>query len=399
MQAQVADVEVAHLVVVAEAVGLAHHRDVNAGLLERLDVFDRDEGDAAPVGLLLGDEAAGVHAVGEAVEAVEVPVADGAAQAEAAVLVVFFFAFLIGVVARRGFGRPGLADDPVEEARQLVGPHPQELDVHLGHVDGDDRQAAILFGWQHHAAAGEVIGRRDGRGAQRQARFGVEPGIAAGRQAGGHLHHVAGLGLDVREEQQARVVAHRPGALDPLAAVGGDVLGVGAGRGGGCGVGALVVAILAGFVAAAAEHLAVPRRHLEDFDLAVVGVAGVEGQAEGEGEGRGAVEITARQLDEAEGAAAVVGLIAGAGAREKVEPGGHGNGQRDQNGNQGKAPAGGGDHGRLPFGRAPPGAGLHDVRFTRQSTRLRPPVAGMKATSAAGGDACGHRLRGSAGDV
>ena len=31
-----------------------------------------------------GDEAAGVHAVGEAVEAVEVPVADGAAQAEAA---------------------------------------------------------------------------------------------------------------------------------------------------------------------------------------------------------------------------------------------------------------------------------------------------------------------------
>ena len=367
VQAQVADVEVAHLVVVAEAVGLAHHGDVDAGLLEFLDVLDRDEGDAAPVGLLLGDEAAGVDAVGEAVQAVELPVADGAAQAQAAVLVIVAVvpgvAVVVALAVRCGLPGSGRADHAVEEARQLVGPHAQELDVHLGHIDGDHRQAAVLLGGQHHAAAGEVVGRRDGGGADRKARLGVEPGVVPGRQPGGHLDHVAGLGLHVGEEQQARVVAHRPGAFDPLATLGVDILGFAAGYG----RGVLARVLIAFALVAGGEHLALPGRHLEHLDLAVVGVARVEGLAEGQGEGGGAVEVAVGQFDQPEGAVTAAGFVARRRALEVVEPGGQGDGQRDQDGDQGKAPAGGGDHGLLPFGRAPPGADSHDVE-------IQPPI-------------------------
>jgi hypothetical protein len=45
----------------------------------------------------------------------------------------------------------------LQEGGQRLRLHAQELHVHLGRVDGDHRQAAVLAGRQHEAAAGEVV--------------------------------------------------------------------------------------------------------------------------------------------------------------------------------------------------------------------------------------------------
>ena len=196
-------------------------------LLQLLDALDRQEGDAALVALLLGEETAGINAVGHAAQPVELPAAGRALQRPAAVMPAAALILVIGVVsidaslarlARRG-------DDLVEKARQLVRFHLEKLNVHLGHVHRDHGQAAVLLLRQHHAAAGEVEGWRDRGGLYRVARLGREGSAVFRLHAGHDAHDVARLGFDVREVQQARILPQHPGTRYRGTALGLGVLG------------------------------------------------------------------------------------------------------------------------------------------------------------------------------
>ena len=80
-RAEVADVEVSRLVIVAETVGLRHHRHVDTGLAQRREGFDRDESDAAAIRFLFGEEAANESAGRQFMQLIELPTADGAFKA------------------------------------------------------------------------------------------------------------------------------------------------------------------------------------------------------------------------------------------------------------------------------------------------------------------------------
>jgi hypothetical protein len=88
VQAEIADVEVGRLVVAAETIRLRHHRHVDPGFAERRDALDRDEGDAAAIGLLFGQKAADEGAARQLVQLIEIPVADGSLEARAALVIV-----------------------------------------------------------------------------------------------------------------------------------------------------------------------------------------------------------------------------------------------------------------------------------------------------------------------
>ena len=304
VQAEVADVVIGGLVFVAEAVGLRHYRDVHAGLLERRDALDRDEGDAAAVGLLLGEEAADEGAVGHLVEAVERPAVHCALQAGAAVVpvVVLFVVTAFFTLLAWRLGCTG--DDLLEELRQLLGFDLEELDVDLGHVHRAYRQAAVLRSRQHHAFAGEVEGWGDSGGLHREALLlAGELGAALGRHAGQHAHHVAGAGLDVREEEQAGILADRPGAGDRLAVVEPGVFGFAADAGAELGirVAAVVVFVFLGIIPHARLLGAGQRRHFHHLqELADVGL-GIERQAKRQRQGGRSVELAVRGIDDLEG--------------------------------------------------------------------------------------------------
>ena len=164
MQPQVTDIEVGDLIFVAEAVGLAHHRHVNARFLELLDVFDRNEGGTAAIGLLLSDKAAAIDAVSQLVQAIQIPITHCTAQHLGTVVVVVmaFFLFIVFVAGIRLRPARGTANHLVEESRQLIRLDAQELDVHIRHVDRDHWQTAVLLGRQYHALTGKIEGRRYG---------------------------------------------------------------------------------------------------------------------------------------------------------------------------------------------------------------------------------------------
>ena len=301
MQAEVADVVIGGLVFVAEAVGLRHHRYVDAGLLERRDVFHGQEGDAAAVGFLLGDKAADEGAGGHPVDLVERPAVHRALQAGAAVVVVIIVVFAL-LARLPSLWRTG--DHLFEELRQRLRLDLEELDIDLGHIDRADRQAATLRGRQHHALAGKVEGGGNGGGLHRETLFlAGQPGTTLRRHARQHAHDVAGARLDVGEEEQAGVLADRPGAGNRLAVIDFGVFGLAADAGaeGGVVVDAVLLVALV-FVAAHARPLRTrQRRHFEHLhELADVGL-GVERQAEGKGQCGGAIQLTVRGIDDFKG--------------------------------------------------------------------------------------------------
>ncbi|CUI86903.1 Uncharacterised protein [Achromobacter aegrifaciens] len=215
VQADVADVEIRHLVFVAETAGLAHHRDVDAGFLQFLDAFDRQERDMAAVGLVVGDEAALIDAGRQRVQAVQVPVADRALQA-AVVGIAPVVIFVAAVFFFAGAGAAADAQHGVEQFRHALRRYAQELHVHFGHVHRGHGQAAILAGRQHHAAAGEIERRRHGLRVHLAIRRFRQLDAARAGQPGTHGDCVGTLRLHVGEINHAGVVAHHPVALQDL---------------------------------------------------------------------------------------------------------------------------------------------------------------------------------------
>ena len=197
VQADVADVEIADLVFIAEAAGLAHHRDVDAGLLQFLDAFDRQEGDVAAVRLVVGDEAALVNAGRQRVQAVQVPVADRALQAAVVGIAPAVFAVVVDAVIVGGRGAAAQAQHGIEQFGHAVRLDAQELHIDLGHVDRGHRQAAVLAGGQHHATAGEVERRRHGFRAHLAMRRGDQRGLLDAGQTGAQGDGVRALRLHV----------------------------------------------------------------------------------------------------------------------------------------------------------------------------------------------------------
>ena len=281
VQPKVADVEVGGLVFTAETVRLGHHGDVDAGLLECGVVLYRNEGDAALIRFLFGDKASDKGALGHVVEVVQRPGVDGTLQAGAAVIPVA----VVFVLVLAGLADLGCTGNHLfQEFGQLVGLDLEELDVHFRHVHRGDRQAAILCRGQHHALAGEVEGRSYGGGLDGKALLlASQLGARPGHQPGQHAHHVAGAGLDVGEEQQARVFAHHPGASYRLACVELGVLGLATYAGAEFGVGVGVVVFVAFLVVfAAVATLGLPRqgRHFQHLQEGAVVGLGVQWQAE-----------------------------------------------------------------------------------------------------------------------
>ena len=218
MQPDVADIEIRDLVFVSETAGLAHDRDVDAGFLQFLDAFDRQERDVAAIGLVVGDEAALVDAGRERVEPVQIPIADRALQAAVTGVAPVVFVIVATVIVFRLGGAAADAQHGFKQFGHTLGGHAQELHVHLGHVHRRDGKAAILSGRQHHAAAGEIERRRHGLRADVAMRgFGQRDLIACAGQARAHRDRVGALRLHVRKVDDARIVADNPVALDDLA--------------------------------------------------------------------------------------------------------------------------------------------------------------------------------------
>ncbi|MNS27176.1 hypothetical protein D3C72_591200 [compost metagenome] len=219
MQADVADVEIRDLVFVAEPARLAHDRDIDAGLLQFLHAFNRQEGDVAAVRLVVGDETALIDAGRQRIQAVQIPVADRAFQAAVvgiAPVVLFVVAAFIFVGGRRGVAAN--AQHRFEQFRHTVRRHAQKLHVDLGHVHGRHRQTAVLAGRQHHAAAGEIERRRHGLRIHFAIRgFSQHDLVTHAGQTRTYRDGVFALRLDVREIHHARVLAHDPAAFQDLA--------------------------------------------------------------------------------------------------------------------------------------------------------------------------------------
>ena len=161
VQTDVADVEIGGLIIAGKAARHVHHRDIHARLAQFLDVLDRQEAHVPAVALVVGLEAAQIDAGRQVLQLVDVPAGGAAAQVDGAAVVVLAFVFPFALALRRILvGAAADAIHLVEEGRQLGRLDAQELHVDFGRVDGDDRQAAVLPGRQHGAAAGEEERRR-----------------------------------------------------------------------------------------------------------------------------------------------------------------------------------------------------------------------------------------------
>ena len=209
VQADFGDVEVGHLVVPAEAAGRVHDGDVDAGLLQLLDLLHRQEADVAAIRSLVGGKAAQVDALGRLAQLlVELPARDGALEAPVAAVAVPLAVDLAFLVDARAALAP--ARHLFQEGRQCRGFDAQELHVDLWRIDGDHRQPAVQAGRQHHAAAGEVKRWRHGFALRRAALCRSQLGTAGALQAGGQFDAVQPVRRYVGQVKHARVVAQHP---------------------------------------------------------------------------------------------------------------------------------------------------------------------------------------------
>ncbi len=198
MQADVADGEEGGVVLTFERTAALHHREVQARLLQLLDVLGRQVGEHALVLLAADHEAVDVDRLGQlrhrglvAVVAVQLP-----AAAAAAALVL------------------------AEEVRQFLLAHAQELHVHFGHVDRDHRQAAAVLGRQHAALRGEPGHRLELAGEDLLTQLLADPAAIGGEQIGGDDQRVFLGRFHERIAQGLAVIGQRPAAV-----LGADLLG------------------------------------------------------------------------------------------------------------------------------------------------------------------------------
>jgi len=253
------------------------------------------------------------------VDLIQLPVANRAPETAAGVTMTVVAVALLVVVCRVAV-RIGSAatrtsrwggNHLLEEPRQLIRLDLEELDVHLGHIHRRHRQAATLSRRQDHATAGEVERRGNGRRQNRETHLAVELAAIACLQTGLHADHVAGLRLDVREEEQARVVADHPGAGNRLAA--GQRIAIGqaaalAGRGD-RGRADAVLAVRFAVPGCSCLRLG---RHLEHLQEALVISLGLERHAEGHCQCRRSIQLAVRAVDHGERRVAGIGLVTAA---------------------------------------------------------------------------------------
>ena len=195
VQADVADEEQRGLVAAAEMPGLLHRREIQAGLVELLDVLDRKIGQRALVLLAAEHEAVGVHRIGEVV--------DRRALAPARIgIEVVVSALAVALILRI-------------EGREFLVADAEELDVDLRHIDRHHWQAARLACRQHAALRSESNHRFEWAGIDVANDVRTERRSVGGSELAVDPHAVFHRRLDERETQQLVVVlVERPAALD-----------------------------------------------------------------------------------------------------------------------------------------------------------------------------------------
>ncbi len=201
VQADVADGEEGGVEFAFERAAALHHREVQAGLLQLLDLLGGQVGQHAFVLLAAQHEPVDVHRLGQLghrhaiiVVAVQVP-----AAATPAALVL------------------------AEEGGQLVLAHAQELHVHFLHVHRHHRQAPAVLGRQHAALRGEAGHRLEFAGEHLLPQLLADPAAIGGQQVGrddqvvflGRLHERVAQGQAVIGQGPAAVLgAHLLGEAD-----------------------------------------------------------------------------------------------------------------------------------------------------------------------------------------
>ncbi len=170
---------------VAVLAGLAHHRQVDARLLERLEPGDRQQQVLAGVARRIQIEAPAVDQIGHRQQFAGFP------------------------AAHRGAAAPAF-----EERRQAVRFDAEELDVDLVDVQRDHRQAFHQPRRQQRTGAGEADAGLQVTGFQACDVLGGEAGAARPAQAGIHRQHQLALRLEVAQTQLHEVVRQLPGAVD-----------------------------------------------------------------------------------------------------------------------------------------------------------------------------------------
>ena len=191
VQADVAHGEERGLELALERPGPLHHREVETRLLQLGDVLHRQVGQQPLVAPAAEHEAVDVHRLGHARQrrapapaGVQVP----AAAAPAALVL-------------------------VEEARHVALAHPQEFNVHLGHVERHHRQPAAAACRQHAALRGEAGQRRQVTGVDGAPGVFPKLGTVGRGETAGYGDRVLAVGFGVREPQGAVVLVQRPAAF------------------------------------------------------------------------------------------------------------------------------------------------------------------------------------------
>ena len=191
VQADIADGEEGGFELVVELAGALHHREVQAGLLQFLDILDRQISDDTFVALAAEHETVGVDRFREfgqrrvvAVLVVQLPAAAAAAA------LVF-----------------------IEELRQRLLAHAQELDVDLGHVHRHHRQAAAFARRQHAALRGEPGGRLQFAGVDLLLDVAAERAAVGSGELRRNLEGVFAVRRDERVAEDLAAVVELPAAL------------------------------------------------------------------------------------------------------------------------------------------------------------------------------------------
>ena len=196
MQADVADREERGIELAFVVTGALEQGEVQARLLQFLDVLGRQVGQHPLVLLAAQDEAVDVDRLGQLVDRAALVVAAQLPAAAATAALVL-----------------------AEEGRQVLLAHAQELDVDLRHVHRNHRQATAVLGRQHAALRGEADHRLQLAAEHLLLQFLAQPAAVGGQQV--RRHHQAELlaSLDERVAQGQAVIGQGPAAV-----VGADLL-------------------------------------------------------------------------------------------------------------------------------------------------------------------------------
>ncbi len=196
MQADVADREERGIELAFVVTGALEQGEVQARLLQLLDVLGRQVGQHPLVLLATQDEAVDVDRLGQLVDRAALVVAAQFPAATAAAALVL-----------------------AEEGRQVLLAHAQEFDVDLRHVHRHHRQAAAVLGRQHAALRGETGHRLQLAAEHLLLQFLAQAAAVGGQQVFGDDQAVFLAGFNEGIAQGQAVVGQGPAAV-----VGADLL-------------------------------------------------------------------------------------------------------------------------------------------------------------------------------